>query len=220
MSEHIFSNVKVGDMLLKNRIVMAPMTRSRCINNLPNDLVATYYSQRAEAGLIITEGISPSDNGLGYARIPGLYTSEQMHAWEKVTQAVHKAGSRIFAQLMHCGRVAHPDNLPGGMEILAPSPIALQGTMWTDKNGPQEHPIPEEMSEHEIECTIEEYVHSADLAIQAGFDGVELHGAKTSWNSELLPGLTTACKLASKCWSVMALPFAKRAGFKRKRQQR
>ncbi len=177
MSEHIYSNVKIGNMLLKNRIVMAPMTRCRCINNLPNDLVTTYYTQRAEAGLIITEGISPSDNGLGYARIPGLYTSEHMHAWEKVTQSVHKAGSRIFAQLMHCGRVAHPDNLPGGMEILAPSPIALQGTIWTDQNGMQEHPIPEEMSEHEIECTIEEFVHSADLAIQAGFDGVELHGA-------------------------------------------
>lgn len=177
MSEHIYSNVHVGDMLLKNRIVMAPMTRSRCIGNLPNDLVATYYSQRAEAGLIITEGMSPSDNGLGYARIPGLFTSEQMHAWQKVTGAVHKAGSRIFAQLMHCGRVAHPHNMPSSVEILAPSPIACEGMMWTDQQGQQPYPIPEEMSEHEIHCTIEEYAHSADLAIQAGFDGVEIHGA-------------------------------------------
>ena len=178
MSEHIFSNVKIGDMLLKNRIVMAPMTRCRCINNLPNDLVAKYYVQRAEAGMIITEGISPSDNGLGYARIPGLYTSEHAHAWKKVTDQVHHAGTRIFAQLMHCGRVAHPDNLPSGMEIMAPSAVALtEGTMWTDKNGMQPYPVPEEMSEHDIQCTIEEFVHSADLAMQAGFDGVEIHGA-------------------------------------------
>lgn len=177
MSVHIFSNVNVGDMLLKNRIVMAPMTRCRCIGNVPNELVAQYYGQRAEAGLIISEGISPSDNGLGYARIPGLFTSEQMHAWQKVTAAVHQGGSRIFAQLMHCGRVAHPDNLPEGMEILAPSPIALEGTMWTDQKGPQPFPIPEEMTEHDITCTIDEYVHSADLAVQAGFDGVEIHGA-------------------------------------------
>jgi N-ethylmaleimide reductase len=177
MSAHIFSNVKVGEMLLKNRIVMAPMTRNRCIGNLPNDVVAKYYAQRAEAGLIITEGISPSDNGLGYPRMPGLYTREHMHAWQKVTSGVHAAGSRIFAQLMHCGRVAHPDNLPSGIEILAPSPIALLETIWTDQNGAQPLPIPEEMTEHDIQCTIEEYVHSADLAIQAGFDGIEIHGA-------------------------------------------
>jgi N-ethylmaleimide reductase len=177
MSEHIFSNVKIGSMLLKNRIVMAPMTRSRCINNIPNDLVVTYYTQRSEAGLIITEGTSPSDNGLGYARIPGLFTSEHAHAWKKVTDSVHKAGSRIFVQLMHCGRVAHPDNLPSGLEILAPSPIAAPGTMWTDQNGPQPMPIPEEMTDHDIECTIEEYAHSAALAMEAGFDGVEIHGA-------------------------------------------
>lgn len=178
MSDHIFSNARIGDMLLKNRIVMAPMTRCRCINNLPNELVVKYYSQRVEAGLIITEGMSPSDNGLGYARMPGMYTAEHSHEWKKVTDAVHDGGSRIFAQLMHCGRIAHPDNLPSGMEILAPSPIAhTEGTMWTDQNGMQPLPIPEEMTDHDIQCTIEEYVHSADLAIQAGFDGVEIHGA-------------------------------------------
>lgn len=178
MSSHVFSNFKLGDMLLHNRVVMAPMTRSRCEGNLPNDLVATYYAQRAEAGLIITEGTSPSDNGLGYARIPGLFTSEQMHAWQKVTEAVHKAGSRIFVQLMHCGRVAHPDNMMSGLEIVAPSPVALKGEqMWTDQNGMQDFPVPEELTESEILSLIEEYAHSADLAIQAGFDGVELHGA-------------------------------------------
>lgn len=178
MSEHIFSNVKVGNMLLKNRIVMAPMTRSRCTNNLPSELVQQYYTQRAEAGLIITEGISPSDNGLGYARIPGLYTTEHAHAWKKITDSIHHAGSRVFAQLMHCGRVAHPDNLPSGMEILAPSPIAMTDSLiWTDSGGLQDCPTPEEMTEHDIHCTIEEYTHSADLAMQAGFDGVEIHGA-------------------------------------------
>lgn len=178
MSEHIYSNVKIGNMLLKNRIVMAPMTRCRCIDNMPNELVAKYYTQRAEAGLIITEGIAPSDNGLGYARIPGMFTNEHMKAWKKITEDVHHAGSRIFAQLMHCGRVSHPDNMPSGVEILAPSPVALtEGQMWTDQNGLQDYPVPEEMSEHEIECTIQEYTHSADLAIQAGFDGVEIHGA-------------------------------------------
>lgn len=178
MSEQIFSNVKIGNMLLKNHIVMAPMTRSRCTGNLPNELVVKYYEQRSEAGLIITEGMSPSDNGLGYARIPGMYTSEHAHAWKAVTDVVHNGGSRIFAQLMHCGRVAHPDNLPSGIEILAPSPIALtEGQMWTDQNGMQSFPVPEEMSENEIRCTIDEFIHSADLAIQAGFDGVEIHGA-------------------------------------------
>ena len=178
MSEHIFSNFKLGNLLLKNRIVMSPLTRSRCTNNLPNEMVTKYYSQRAEAGLIITEGTSPSDNGLGYARIPGLFTGEQVHAWKNVTDAVHKAGSKMFVQLMHCGRVAHSDNLPSGLEILAPSPIGIsEGTMWTDQNGLQPYPIPEEMTEHDIQCTIKEYVHSADLAMQAGFDGVEIHGA-------------------------------------------
>ncbi len=174
---HLFSNFVLGKHQLKNRVVMAPMTRCRCIDNMPNELVAKYYAQRAEAGLIITEGTSPSDNGLGYARIPGLYTSEHVHAWEKVTRAVHEAGSKIFVQLMHCGRVAHPDNLPSGMEILAPSPIAVEGEMWTDQNGMQKYPEPEEMTESDIHATIEEYVHSADLAMKAGFDGVELHGA-------------------------------------------
>ncbi|MCK6597014.1 MAG: alkene reductase [Bdellovibrionaceae bacterium] len=178
MSNHVFSNFKLGSMLLHNRIVMAPMTRSRCTDNIPNDMVATYYSQRAEAGLIITEGTSPSDNGLGYARIPGLFTSEHVKAWKKVTEAVHQAGSRIFVQLMHCGRVAHPDNMMSGLEIVAPSPIAIKDSqMWTDTNGLQDFPVPEELTESEIQGLISEYVHSADLAMQAGFDGVELHGA-------------------------------------------
>ncbi|MBL7672409.1 MAG: alkene reductase [Bdellovibrionaceae bacterium] len=178
MSNHLFSNFKLGDMLLQNHVVMAPMTRNRCPDNVPNEMVANYYAQRTEAGLIITEGTSPSDSGLGYPRIPGLFTGEQMKAWKKVTEVVHRGGSRIFVQLMHCGRVAHPDNMMSGLEIVAPSPVAIKGEkIWTDQNGLQDYPVPEEMTENEILSTIEEYVHSADLAMQAGFDGVEIHGA-------------------------------------------
>jgi len=173
----LFEPTKLGNLKLKNRIVMAPMTRSRAIGNVPNDLMAQYYAARAGAGLIITEGTSPSPNGLGYARIPGLFTHEQVLGWRKVTDAVHANGGRIFVQLMHTGRVGHPLNLPAGARIVAPSAIALSGTMWTDSQGMQPHPTPEAMSLADIQQAKEEYVHSADLAIEAGFDGVELHAA-------------------------------------------
>jgi N-ethylmaleimide reductase len=177
MAGHLFSSYTFGRIQLKNRVVMAPMTRNRCPDNTPGELVVKYYSQRTEAGLIITEGTSPSDSGLGYPRIPGLYTNEHMKAWKKVTDEVHKAGSKIFIQLMHCGRVAHTLNLPSGMEIMAPSAITLAGEIWTDQKGLQNYSQPEEMTESDIEGVINEYAHSAELAIQAGFDGVELHGA-------------------------------------------
>ena len=177
MSDTLFAPWKLGKMEVRNRVVMAPMTRSRCPGNSPSDIVATYYSQRAEAGLIITEGTSPSPNGLGYARIPGLYSPHHVHDWRKVTDAVHEVGGRIFVQLMHTGRVSHPLNMPPKSRILAPSPIALSGKMWTDVHGEQPYPVPEEMTETDIKVTIAEYVRSAELAIDAGFDGVELHGA-------------------------------------------
>ncbi|MFA5044269.1 MAG: alkene reductase [Kiritimatiellia bacterium] len=173
----LFSPWKQEKTEFKNRIVMSPMTRSRCPGNSPGEIVATYYAQRAEAGLIITEGTSPSPNGLGYARIPGLFTPRQVAGWRKVTDAVHKAGGRIFVQLMHTGRVSHPLNMPAGSRILAPSPIALSGKMWTDARGEQPYPVPAEMTETDIRMTIAEYVQSAALAIDAGFDGVEFHGA-------------------------------------------
>jgi N-ethylmaleimide reductase len=176
---------------------MAPMTRNRCKDNKPNELVAKYYMQRAEAGLIISEGVSPSDNGLGYARMPGLFTTEHVKAWRQVTDEVHKAGSKIFIQLMHCGRVSHPDNLPSGLEILAPSAVAYEGQLWTDQNGLQPCPTPEEMTESDILHTIEEFVHSADLAIQAGFDGVEIHGANGYLVDQFL---NTASNLRSDRW--------------------
>lgn len=177
MSDILFSSWKLGNIELKNRVVMAPMTRSRCPGNTPGDIVAVYYSQRAEAGLLITEGTAPSPNGLGYARIPGLFSPQQAQDWRKVTAAVHQAGSRIFVQLMHTGRVSHPLNMPPQSRVLAPSSIALSGKMWTDAQGEQPHPVPEEMTEADIQMTIDEYVQSALLATDAGFDGVELHGA-------------------------------------------
>jgi N-ethylmaleimide reductase len=177
MPDILFSPWTLGKMKLKNRIVMAPMTRSRCPGNSPGEIVARYYSQRAEAGLIVTEGTSPSPNGLGYARIPGLFEPRQVQGWRKVTDAVHQAGGRLFVQLMHTGRVSHPLNMPAGSRILAPSPIPLSGKIWTDAQGEQPYATPQEMTETDIRETIAEYVRSAELAIEAGFDGVELHGA-------------------------------------------
>lgn len=177
MSSTLFTPTQLGSLSLKNRIVMAPLTRSRAIGNLPNALMEQYYRLRADAGLIITEGTSPSPNGLGYARIPGLFNEEQVAGWKRVTDGVHQAGGRIFVQLMHTGRVSHPANLPVGASIQAPSAVAVPGEMWTDADGMQPHPVPREMSEEDIARSIAEYAASAKLAMQAGFDGVELHGA-------------------------------------------
>jgi N-ethylmaleimide reductase len=173
----LFSPYRLGSLELKNRTVMSPMTRSRSIGNIPGPIVATYYAQRAEAGLIITEGTSPSPNGLGYARIPGLFNAAQVAGWKAVTDAVHKAGSSIFVQLMHTGRVSAAQNLPAGARVVAPSAVAAPGKMFTDTAGMQDHPTPHAMSEGEVEATIAEYGASAKHAVEAGFDGVELHGA-------------------------------------------
>ncbi len=177
MSQLLFSEAPFGRTQLKNRVVMAPLTRSRAIGNVPNDLMALYYAQRAGAGLIITEGTSPSPNGLGYSRIPGLFNEEQVKGWRKVTDRVHESGGKVFVQLMHTGRVGHALNLPKGARVLAPSAIALSGKMYTDERGPVPYPTPEEMSDRDIEQALAEYVHAARLAVDAGFDGVELHGA-------------------------------------------
>ena len=177
MSKLLFSELPFGPHQLKNRVVMAPMTRSRAIGNVPNELMALYYSQRAGAGLIITEGTSPSPNGLGYARIPGLFDQDHVRGWKNVTDRVHRAGGRIFVQLMHTGRVSHPANFPAGARLLAPSAIPLSGTMYTDSQGMQPYPIAQAMTEADIEQAIAEFVTSSRLAVEAGFDGVELHGA-------------------------------------------
>lgn len=169
---------QLGDIQLQNRTVMAPMTRSRAINNTPNELLAEYYAQRATAGLIVTEGTSPSPNGLGYARIPGIYNQSQVKEWRKVTDAVHARGGKIFVQLMHTGRVTHPDNLPSGAEVLAPSSVKLEATqMWVDGKGTLEVPLPKEMTRQDVLNSIDEFVQAAKNAVLAGFDGVEIHGA-------------------------------------------
>lgn len=166
-----------GDLDLQNPVVMAPMTRARALGNVPNAMMAEYYGQRAGAGLIVTEGTSPSPNGLGYARIPGLYSDEQATGWRLVTDAVHARGGHIVVQLMHTGRVAHGDNLPSGAEILSPSSAAAAGEMWTDQGGMQPQPAPREMTTAEVEAAVAEFGTSARLAVEAGFDGVEVHGA-------------------------------------------
>jgi N-ethylmaleimide reductase len=174
----LFSPYRIGSITLQNRTVIAPMTRSRAINNVPNDLIAEYYAQRASAGLIITEGTSPSPNGLGYARIPGIFSKEQIQGWKKVTKAVHDRDGKIFVQLMHTGRVTHPGNLPKGAEVVAPSAVKLESTkMWVDGEGLLEIPAPREMNKGDINKAIAEYVQAAKNAVEAGFDGVEIHGA-------------------------------------------
>ena len=163
---------------LANRIVMAPMTRSRAVqSNTPNALMAEYYAQRADAGLIVTEGTSPSPNGLGYARIPGLYNSAQVRGWRLVTDAVHARGGRIVLQLMHTGRVTHVANLPAGAQVVGPSAAVCPGQMYTDAHGLQPHSAPRAMTDADIAHAIDEYAQSARLAIEAGFDGIELHAA-------------------------------------------
>lgn len=173
----LFTAAKVGSLALKNHMVMAPMTRCRAIDNIPNELMATYYQQRASAGIIITEGTSPSPNGLGYARIPGIFSLTQIDGWKKTTEAVHKSGGKIVVQLMHTGRISHALNMPNGSKIIAPSAIKASGKMWTDAQQMQEHPAPQAMSAEDIISTQKEYVIAAKNAMKAAFDGVELHSA-------------------------------------------
>jgi N-ethylmaleimide reductase len=175
----IFLPTELGDLELQNRFVMSPMTRCRAnAEHAPTELVAEYYEQRASAGLIVTEGIAPSPNGKGYARIPGLWSDAQVAGFSVVTRRVHARGAKIFAQLMHTGRVSHPLNMPAGAELLAPSAVALTtAKMWTDQQQLQEYPTPRAMTLAEVERTLEEHVIAAKNAVRAGFDGVELHAA-------------------------------------------
>lgn len=177
MFTKLFSSYTLGSLPLQNRIVMAPMTRSRAIGNIPNSLLAEFYAQRASAGLIITEGTSPSPNGLGYARIPGIFNADQVNGWKLVTKAVHDKGGKIFIQFMHTGRIGHPLNLPTGAEVVGPSAILAKGQMWTDSEGMKDQPVPHALTAAELQATKAEFVQAARNATEAGFDGVELHGA-------------------------------------------
>jgi N-ethylmaleimide reductase len=174
----LFDPLSARSLQLKNRTVMSPMTRNRAVEaNTPNALMAEYYVQRASAGLIITEGTSPSPNGLGYPRIPGLFNDAQVRGWKAVTDAVHAKGGKMFVQFMHTGRVTNIANLPAGAEVLGPTAEACPGQIWTDANGMQAHSLPRAMTEKDIAHAVGEYAQAAKLAIQAGFDGVELHAA-------------------------------------------
>jgi len=173
----LFSKAQLGPLTLQNHLVIAPMTRSRATNNVPNDLMVEYYVQRGSAGLIVTEGTSPSPNGLGYPRIPGIFSEAQVAGWKKITDAVHARGAKIFVQLMHTGRITHPLNLPQGGEVVAPSAVKAAGQMYTDAEGMKDFVTPRAMSEADIKHAVAEFTQAAKNAVAAGFDGIELHGA-------------------------------------------
>ena len=176
-SDMLWNPYKLGGIELRNRIIMAPMTRSRAIDNVPSQLMAEYYHQRASAGLVITEGTSPSPNGLGYCRIPGIFSQAQVEGWIKVTDAVHSRGSKIFVQLMHTGRVSHQANMPAGATVLAPSAVKPAGQIFTDSQGLQNFPVPKAMTPEEINAARQEYIVASINAMKAKFDGIELHAA-------------------------------------------
>ena len=166
-----------GNLALKNHVVMAPMTRSRAIGNLPNQLMADYYGQRTGAGLIITEGTAPAPEALGYPRIPGVFSPQQVDGWKLTTERVHRDKSKIFLQLMHTGRIGHTDNLPEGVTLVGASDSKAAGQIFTDTKGPQDHSEPVALSKEGIGKVIESFVVAAKNAVSAGFDGVEIHGA-------------------------------------------
>lgn len=173
---NLFSELRIGRHTLKNRIVMAPMTRCRAVeNNCANDLMAEYYAQRASAGLIITEASQVSSIGTGYPCTPGIYSHEQIEGWKKITKAVHEKGGLIFLQIWHTGRSSHP-SLIGGETPVAPSAIKIEGDLYTYE-GLQPFPIPRELKVSEIKAIVKEFAQAAKNAVEAGFDGVEIHGA-------------------------------------------
>lgn len=173
-----FEPFTLGSIELKNRIVMAPMTRSRAYGEgaTPTELMAAYYAQRASAGLIITEGIQPSVVGQGYPDTPGLHTDAQVEAWKQVTDAVHAQGGAIFAQLMHAGRVGDPDLLPTDSTVVGPSAVAAEGSIYTHA-GMKPFATPHALTDAEVRETIADFAAAARNAVEAGFDGVEIHGA-------------------------------------------
>jgi 2,4-dienoyl-CoA reductase-like NADH-dependent reductase (Old Yellow Enzyme family) len=172
-----FSPVRLGRYDLANPLVMSPMTRSRAaFDGTPGEYAAEYYAQRAGVGLVVAEGTQPSDDGQGYLTTPGIYTAAHIAGWNKVTKAVHDKGGRIFIQLMHVGRISHPDNTPHHRQAVAPSAIAPGAPMFT-ATGMQDIPAPRALSVEEIRQTIADFRHAARSAIDAGADGVEIHGA-------------------------------------------
>ena len=169
------SETTFGDIKVNNRLIMAPMSRNRATaTGEATALMAKYYAQRASAGLIISEGIQPSEVGQGFANTPGLFTKSQVESWQHVTNAVHAKGGKIVAQIMHAGRIGHPSIYPSHHVSLAPSPVPAKGKAFTP-DGMQTYPVPREMSLGDIAQTVADHTHSARLAIDAGFDGIEIH---------------------------------------------
>ncbi|MER5228112.1 alkene reductase [Streptomyces flaveus] len=177
MLNALWNPIVAGEISLPHRLAMAPMTRDRSTpEGIPTELNAEYYAQRASHALIITEGTQPNADGQGYLLTPGIYSEEHIAGWRKVTDAVHGVDGRIVIQLMHVGRMSHPDNTPHHRQPVAPSPVQPAGTMFTP-SGPQEMPVPRELSTEEVAATVEDFRRAAAAAIAAGADGVEIHGA-------------------------------------------
>lgn len=173
----VFDPVDLGRYSLPNRLVMAPMTRSRAqFDGTPGEIAATYYAQRASVGLIVSEGTQPSDDGQGYLTTPGIYTDAHVAGWKKTIDAVHAKGGHIFIQLMHAGRMSHPDNTPHGRQGVAPSAIAPGTGMFT-ATGMKDIPMPRALTTEEVHQTVADFAYAARRAIEAGADGVEIHGA-------------------------------------------
>lgn len=187
----LFEPVQLGKLDLPSRLVMAPMTRSRARGGLVDELTAEYYAQRAAAGLIVTEGTQPSVIGQGDVDTPGMHSAEQVEAWRQVTDAVHDRGGQIFVQLMHAGRLGHPVLYPDRALPLAPSAIA-SGEQVHTPDGKLDHPTPRAMTLEDIIQTVEDFVSAARNAMDAGFDGVELHGASGFLIHQFLSGNTNA----------------------------
>ena len=174
---NLLSTVKIGPYELKNRVAMSAMTRCRTgQNNVPNEMNVTYYAQRASAGLIMTEATQISPQGIGYMNTPGIHTPEQTMGWKPVTDAVHEKGGIIFLQLMHCGRVSHPLLMEGGESPVAPSSIILEGEVYTPK-GKLPYEVPRALETDEIPAIVNDYRNASRFALDAGFDGVEVHAA-------------------------------------------
>jgi len=175
MSSNLFSPIKLGSITLNNRMVMAPMTRNRAPECTPTALMVEYYSQRAGAGLIISEGAQISEQGVGYPATPGIYNQQQIEGWKQITDAVHAKGGKIFVQLWHCGRVSHPD-FHGGELPVGPSAIRPTGQAFTYE-GLKDFVTPRALESDEITAIVEQFRNAAACAKEAGFDGVEIHAA-------------------------------------------
>eukprot|EP00188_Purpureofilum_apyrenoidigerum_P000322 Plantae.Rhodophyta-Purpureofilum_apyrenoidigerum.ctg11345.p1 GENE.Plantae.Rhodophyta-Purpureofilum_apyrenoidigerum.ctg11345~~Plantae.Rhodophyta-Purpureofilum_apyrenoidigerum.ctg11345.p1 ORF type:complete len:373 (-),score=59.97 Plantae.Rhodophyta-Purpureofilum_apyrenoidigerum.ctg11345:47-1165(-) len=177
---HLLSPIKIGPIELSNRVALSPMTRARSPGGVANDINAEYYTQRASAGLVITEGTFVSDQAIGWLDVPGIYKLEHVEAWKKVTDSVHKAGGKIVCQLWHCGRASHSSHRPNAKDGrgIAPSPLKIEGHMIDNTPlGKVEQEVPREMTTEECENMQHEFKHAAQCAKDAGFDGIEIHSA-------------------------------------------